>query len=131
MVLRASDNRGFAALVGVLIFGGFAIAITSAMVYSGMRSKQSSLVLRQSYEAKAIGRACADTALRSIHDNTSYTGSGSVTLGTGSCTYTVTNGGGAVRTVSVTSTVGRITKAFTIVTSQVSPTIVVSSWREV
>ena len=131
MVLRASDNRGFAALVGVLIFGGFAIAITSAMMYSGMRSKQSSLVLRQSYEAKAIGRACADTALQSIHDNTSYTGSGSVTLGTGSCTYTVTSGGGAIRTISVTSTVGRITKTFTIVTSQVSPTIVVSSWREV
>lgn len=131
MALRASDNRGFAALVGVLIFGGFAIAITSAMMYSGMRSKQSSLVLRQSYEAKAIGRACADTALQSINDNTSYTGSGSVTLGTGSCTYTVTSGGGAVRTISVTATVGRITKAFTIVTSQVSPTIVVSSWREV
>lgn len=131
MVLRASDNRGFAALIGVLIFGGFAITITSALVFSGMRSMQSSLVLRQSYEAKAIARACADTALRSIHDNTTYTGSGSVTLGTGSCTYSVVNSGGAVRTVSVSATVGRITKALTIVTSQVLPTIQISSWREV
>ena len=131
MVLRVLDNRGFAALVGVLIFGGFAVTITSALVFSGTRSMQSSLVLRQSYETKAIARACADTALRAIHDNTSYTGSGSVTLGTGSCTYTVTSGGGAVRTVNVSATVGRITKALTIITDQVLPTIHVASWREV
>lgn len=130
MALQASDNRGFAALVGVLMFGGFAITVVSAMVFSGMRSMQSSLAMRQSYEAKAVLHACAETALQSIHDNTGYTGSGSVTLGSGSCTYTVTSSGGSVRTVSVSATVGRIVKALTVTTDQLSPMLHISSWNE-
>ena len=130
MERRVSDNRGFAALGGVLIFGGFAVVMTSAMVFSGMRSMQVSLILRQAYEARTIARACAETALRAIHDSTGYVGSGSVTLGTGTCTYTVASGGAAVRTLDISASVGRIVQSLTITTDQLSPIIHVSSWRE-
>ncbi len=108
MALQLSDNRGFAALIGVLIFGGFCVTIAASMVFSATRSMQTSLVLRQSYEAKAVAEACAEIALQAIHDNTGYTGTGGMSLGTGSCTYTVTDNGGEVRTVDVSSSVGRI-----------------------
>lgn len=128
---RVSNNRGFAALIGVLVLGAVSATVASALVFSSTRSLQASLALRQSYEAKGIARACADTALRQIHDNLAYTGSGSVTLGAGSCAYTVTNSGGSVRTIGVTATVSSVTKKLLISTSALSPRIVISSWREV
>ncbi len=131
MVLLASDNRGFAALIGVLIFGGFCITIATSMVLSATRSMQTSLAMRQSYEAKAVAEACADIALQAIHDDTGYTGTGGTTLGMGTCTYTVTDNGGSTRTVDVSASVGRIVKTFVITTDQVSPTIHIASWSEI
>jgi len=126
-----SENRGFAALIGVLVLGVVAATTSSALVFASTRSLQSSLALRQYYEAKGIARACADVALRQVHDNLAYTGSGSVTLGAGSCTYSVANSGGSVRTIIVTATVSNVTKKLLIATSALSPRIVISSWREV
>lgn len=128
---QACNNRGFAALIGVLVLGSVAVATASALAFAGTRSLEASLALRQSYEAKGIARACAEVALRQIHDNVLYTGSGSVTLGAGSCDYAVANSGGSVRTISVTSTVANVTRRLLVSTSAVSPNVVVASWREV
>ncbi|MEI6510804.1 MAG: hypothetical protein WCO25_02060 [Candidatus Uhrbacteria bacterium] len=128
---QACNDRGFAALIGVLVLGAVAATTASALVFASTNSLQASLGLRQYYEAKGIARACADVALRQIHDNVLYTGSGSVTLGAGSCTYGVANSGGSVRTISVTATVANVTKKLLISTSALSPKIVISSWREV
>ncbi len=128
---QACNNRGFAALIGVLVLGIVSATAASALVFSSTRSLEASLGLRQYYEAKGIARACADVALRQIHDNLAYTGSGSVTLGAGSCTYSVANSGGSVRTISVTATVANVTKKLLISTSSLSPKILISSWREV
>jgi hypothetical protein len=130
MGLQVLDNRGFAALTGVLIFGGFCITIATSMVFSATRSMQSSLALRQSYEAKAIAEACAEVALQAVHDDTSYTGSGGISLGMGSCTYVVSDSGGDMRAVSVTATVDRVVRALTVETDQLSPAIQISSWSE-
>ena len=131
MALQVSDNRGFAALIGVLIFGVLAVTTASTLMFAGIQTAKSSLLLRQSYEAQGVADACAEVALRALHDNTSYTGSAMLTLGTGSCTYTVTNLGGVARAVDVTATVARITKTISIEIDQVSPVINISSWREV
>ena len=131
MVPQASNNRGFAALIGVLVLGVVSSTMATALVFSGTRSLQSSLALRQSYEAKAIARACADIALRQIHDSASWTGTGSLTLGSGSCSYAVASSGGSVRTVSVTATVSNVTRKLLISTSAIIPRILISSWREV
>ncbi len=131
LLLKEGGQGGFAALLGVLVLGAVAATMASALAFAGTRSLQASLALRQSYEAKGIARACADVALRQIHDNLAYAGSGGVTLGAGSCTYTVVNSGGSVRTISVTATVSNVTKKLLVATSALSPTIVISSWREV
>lgn len=131
LLCKEGRQKGFAALIGVLVLGAVSATVASTLVFSSTRSLQASLALRQYYEAKGIARACADVALRQIHDNLAYTGSGSVTLGTGSCTYSVVNSGGSVRTISVTATVSNVTKRLLITTSALSPRIVVSSWREV
>lgn len=131
MVQPASDNRGFAALVGVLLFGTVAVTIASALLLSGIRSARIVLAARQGYEAKALAQACADVALSTIHGDADFTGAGSLTLGNGSCTYTVNNTGGEARTVSVSSSVGNIMKSFDIRLDDVSPLINVVSWDEV
>ena len=131
MAPHPSNRSGFAALIGVLVLGIVSATAASALVFASVRSLQASLLLRQSYEAKGIARACADVALQQVHDNTAYTGSSSVTLGTGSCTYSVANSGGSVRTISVTATVQNVTKKLLVTTSALTPKIVISSWREV
>lgn len=131
MVPRVSNRNGFAALIGVLVLGVVSATAASALVFAGTRSLQASLALRQHYEAKGIARACADVALQRIRDDLAYAGSGSVTLGTGSCEYSVANFGGSVRTVRVTATVANVTKKLLISTGALNPKIVISSWREV
>lgn len=127
---RLGNNQGFAALVGVLVFGAIAVSIASTLALSGVRAARSFLALRQGYEAKAAARTCAETALAALQQDTGYTGSGSITVGDASCTYVVTATGGSTRDVSATATVGTVVRSMRVTLDQVTPALHVSSWRD-
>lgn len=130
MVLQHSDNRGVAALVSVLVFGGFAIAVTVGLVVATTRALHGAMVREQGYVARAAAIGCAEIALAQIQADTAYTGSGSATIGSATCTYSVTNGGGDVRTIDATGTFGRATAHVAGATDALSPQVTLGSWEE-
>jgi hypothetical protein len=129
--LQATSCRGFITLVSVLVIGAVGVAITASIILLGLGSSRTSFAVEQSSQAKALTNACAEEALQQIRDLTSFTGSGNLILGQGTCSYTVTSQGGQNRTIIASGTVGTIVRKTTVIIDKINPTIQVVSWQEV
>lgn len=124
-------HQGFITLISVLVVSAVGVAITLSMILLGLGSSRTSFAMEQSNQAKALANACAEEAMQQIRDSTPFTGTGNLTLGQGTCTYTVTNDGGQNRTITTSGTVGTIIRKDTVIINQINPTITVTSWQEV
>lgn len=124
-------SGGYIALLAVLIVGSAATAIGVTLLVTGTDAQRSNLVLMQSAQARQLAHGCVDEALQKIHDSTTYTGTDSVTMGTGSCSYTVTNTGGSNRTITTTSTIGNVVRKVTTYVTIGTSSISITSWQEV
>jgi len=123
--------NGFITLVSVLVVGAVGTAISASVVLLGLGASRTSFAIEQSNQAKALSIACSDEALMQIRYDTSYSGSGNLTLGQGTCSYTVAAGAGEARTITSSGTVGTITRKVETSISAINPAITVSSWQEV
>ncbi len=122
---------GYITLLSILVVAAVGVAITTSLILLGLGSARTSFVVEQSNQTKALANACAEEAMQQIKNSTPFTGSGSLTLGQGTCSYTVTNTGGQNRTIIASGVVGAITRKISITINQISPAIVVTSWQEV
>jgi len=125
------NKKGYIALITVLITGAIGVAIATSLLLLGLGSSRTSFALEQSNQAKALANACAEEALQQIRDSTAFTGTGNLTLGQGSCAYTVTNDGGENRTVTASGTVGTVVRKIKIIVNTINPAINLTSWQEV
>lgn len=123
-------NKGYIALITVLVVGAIGVAISTSLLLLGLGSSRSSFALEQSNQAKALANACSEEALQQIRDSTPFTGTGNLTLGQGTCTYTVVNDGAQNRTVSASGTVGTVVRKVKITIDKINPGINVTSWQE-
>jgi type II secretory pathway component PulK len=130
MVTNASQS-GYVALLSVLIVGAIATATGIALLVTSSDSQRSALISQQSKQARALAVACSEEALQVIFDDTVYTGTGNVTLGQGSCSYTVTSTGSTTRTISVTGTVNNTLRKILINVTIGSSNISITSWQDV
>jgi len=122
---------GYITLISVLVIGAVGLAITISLILLGLGSSRTSFALEQSNQAKALTNACAEEAMQQIRDSMSFTGNGNLSLGQGTCNYTVTSQGGQNRTITALGTVGTIVRKVKIIISKINPTITVTSWQEV
>jgi len=126
------DNQsGYIALMAVLIVGAAALAISLVLLTTSADSQRSALVAQQSKQAQALAVACGEEALLAIHDDTAFTGTNNLSLGQGTCGYTVTNTGASTRTASVTATVGNVTRQIQIYVTIGPSNISVTSWQDI
>ncbi|HBH46468.1 MAG: hypothetical protein A2445_03920 [Candidatus Jacksonbacteria bacterium RIFOXYC2_FULL_44_29] len=125
------SERGYIALISVLVGGAVALMITLSLLVIGVESTRLNSVFWQSYLAKGSVDACAETGLQQIADNGSYTGSGALTLISGTCTYTVTALGGDNRRVRAIGASGTVRRKLNLNINGLLPSINVSSWQEV
>lgn len=125
------NQDGFIILISILVVGAIGVAITISLILLGLGSSRTSFAVEQSNQAKALVNACAEEALQQIRDFLPFTGSGSLTLGQGSCSYTVTSQGVQNRTIIASGTVGTIIRKVRITINKINPTIVATSWQEV
>lgn len=126
-----SQRQGYIALISVLILGAVGTAVAISLVLLGLGSSRSSFTVTQSNQAKSLVNACLEEALQQIRDSTPFTGTGGLTLGLGTCTYTVTSQGGQNRTIIATATVGTIVRKVKSIITAIHPDITISSWQEV
>jgi len=125
------NKKGYVALITVLISGAIGVAIATSLLLLGLGSSRTSFALEQSNQAKALANACSEEALQQIRDSTPFTGTGSLTLGQGTCGYTVVNDGGENRTVTASGTVGTVVRKIKIIVNTINPAINLTSWQEV
>ncbi len=121
---------GYIALLTVIIVGAAAMAIALTLLLTGSDAQRSTLITQQSIQARQLAHACTEEALQVIHDSTSYTGTGTLTLGAGGCSYTVSSTGASTRTVTTTGTVSSVVRKVTANVTIGASTISVSSWKE-
>ena len=123
-------QRGYIALMAVLVVGAAALAIALALLTTGTDRQRESLNGQQATQARGLANACADEALQVIHDNIAYSGTGNLSLGAGSCTYTVTVNTGTTRTITASGTVGSIVRKVQVSVTIGSSNISITSWAE-
>lgn len=123
-------NSGYIALLSVIIVGAIATAIAVTFTLLGVGLSATSFSQEQAGQARGLANACLEEGLQQIRTLTSYTGSGILSIGQGSCTYTVTNLGGSNRLVIASSTVGTIIRKVQTNVTAITPSIVTSSWLE-
>ena len=124
-------NRGYITLLSVLVVSTIGTAVAVSLILLGLGAGKSRFSLEQSNQAKAIADACAEQALQVIRDNTAFTGNGNLSLGQGSCTYSVSNTGGDTRLINVSSSVGNTVRKVKVSIDAINPQINISSWQEV
>lgn len=125
------QQSGYVALMAVLIVGAASLATALALLTTGTDAQRAQLVYQQSVQARSLATACAEEALQRMHDTTTYTGTGNLTLGQGTCTYTVTNTGGNNRTIVTSGTVNNVVRKLNVYATIGVSSISITSWQEV
>ncbi|MCA9381214.1 hypothetical protein KC678_03025 [Candidatus Dojkabacteria bacterium] len=126
-------KKAYVTLVSVIILGFVAIMIISASLLIGTDSLVTSKVILDAKDAEGIANACAESALSTIRENTSYVGSQNILIGEGECSYVVTDIDANTppnKQIQITSTVSNIIKKQEVQTSQINPTIQIASWNQ-
>lgn len=131
MVQHPLDKKnGYITLMSVLIVSSIGVSIALSLVLLGLGSSKSSLALERSTEARGLANACAEQALQEIRNSTAYTGTGNLTLGQGTCVYTVTDMGAETRLITATGQVNETIRKLKITIDVINPQINISSWQE-
>jgi type II secretory pathway component PulK len=131
MVATQRREPGYIALLAVLIVGAAAIATSLALLMTGTDAQRSTLAEQQSKQAHSLAVACTEEALQQIHDNIAFSGSNTLSLGQGSCTYTVSISTGTVRIITTSGTVGNVVRKIQAYATIGSSSISITSWQEV
>lgn len=129
-MIKRNDTDGYVALLAVLIMGAAAMAVAVGLLVGGTDSQRATLVAQQAVQARNLATACAEEALQQMHDNTAFTGTNSLTLGQGNCSYTVTNTGGSNRTIDTSGTVNNVVKKLKVYVT-ITTSVSITSWQEV
>jgi len=124
-------RKGLILITSALIIGTVGLAIVLILVLLGVSSYLGGFSFEKGNKAKALANVCAEQALMQIRNNTSYTGTNSVTLSTGTCNYTVLNTGGTTREVRADGTSSTTVRRVKVIIDQLSPQIHFTSWQEV
>lgn len=124
-------KSGYITLLGVLVVGVVGISLSVSILLLGLGSSRTGFAVEQSYQVKALASACIEEALQRINDSTPFAGSNTLTIGQGTCTYTVTSQGGQNRTIAVSAVVGTMVRKVKIILDNINPAIRIVSWQEV
>lgn len=130
-MLNRKKQSGYITLLSILVVGAVGVSISVSLLLLGLGNSRTGLSLQQMYQAKALADACAEEALIEVQSSVSFAGSGSLAIGRGTCSYSVTNQGGQNRTVTAMGTIGTIVRKTEVVLSKITPNIAVASWQEV
>ena len=124
-------RRGYIALLSVIIIGAIGTAIMLSVLLFGVSSSKTDFALQQSGSAKVAASSCGEEALQKILETGTTSSVGSLTIASGTCSYTITSQNGQNITVNATGVVGTMISKVKIVVATTTPSIILSSWQEV
>jgi len=131
-LLNFSNQKGFIALISVLIIAALVLAISIGVSLRSVEETNMSLGEQESHRALALADLCAEQALMKLLSVLDYSGNESIIIDGESCDIlTIGGSGNSDRTVQTRSTVSGYTKKVEVEVSRISPTMEIVSWEEV
>ena len=124
-------QKGYLAIFAVIMVISIVLVLVLSFSVKSYHSILNSRGTYRSNQAKALANMCGEYGLKQIRDLNTFTGSNTLTLGSGSCTYTVSDLGGTNRQVNSSGVINNITRKVKIMVVSVTPIVTVSSWQEV
>lgn len=125
-----ANKKGFVTLISVIIMVAVAGALAISVILLGTDSLRTGEVVNDEKETLAIADACAEEALGQVRTR-DLTGTANLSVGAGTCTYTITAGAGEARTIEVTATAGSVTRKIRIEIDAIDPAVHITSWEDV
>lgn len=127
--MKQKSPNGFAVIFSLLILAAVGVVISTSLLYMSVANTQTAVALQSSYQASDLANACAETALQKLVTSSAFVGTGSLTLGQGTCSYTIAANGASADKVTASGTVGTVVRKVEI--SIAVPQLVIFSWQEV
>jgi hypothetical protein len=124
-------TSGYIALISVILIAAIGTAIMVSVIASGVTMTKTDLSLQQAGGARSLATSCAEEALQRILETGTTSSSGTVTLATGSCTYTIVSQNGQQVTINATGVQSTVVRKIKVVIATTTPSITLSSWEEV
>ena len=126
-----SHVRGYIALLSVIVVGAIGTAILLSVMLSGVSTSKTDFAVQQSGSAKVLASSCGEEALQKLLETGTTSASATVSIGSGTCSYTITSQNGQNITINATALIGTVTSKVKIVVATTTPSIILSSWQEV
>jgi hypothetical protein len=123
--------NGYIALTSILIISAIVLLIALSAGLLSISELNMGLEKNQSAEAYYLASACAEQGLQEIRNSDSFTGTGSLSLENGDCSYDVSQTGGEKRTIEASGIVNNIIRKIKISLDTINPNINITSWQEV
>lgn len=128
LVIHPRSQRGYIALIAVVIVVAVTLAIGLSMNLLSISETQVGLLRQRSVASFATADACLNEAYLRLMRDAAYAG-GNLNLAQGSCTIAVVSLG-ADRTVTVTSDVGGVSRRIEGMVTISGSTVTQISWKE-
>jgi len=125
-------REGYIALLTVLILGAVMVLFLTGGLFRAAGVSKMRIQEEASARAQVAATACAEQALYSLLNSTSYVGGELLPVSDDTCyVRTIGGTGNTNRTVQTTSTVLGVTRKIQVNVATVQPTLSISAWRDV
>ena len=126
------SNKGYIALVSVLVLGAIALLIALTLNFFNLTSFLIFRATSASTKSLYLASACAEEGLRKLREDPAYAGNETINLDGSSCLILpIETGEGGVLILKTSSNYEGYPRRLRIEIGQVSPQIRINSWQEV
>ena len=126
------NNGCYIALISILIISAVILVISIGVSLRSIEETNMGLSEQQSLRALALANLCGERALMKLESVLSYAGGEDISVGSDICSILAISGTGNFnRVINAVSTVSGYTRKVSIVVYRISPTMQITSWREV
>jgi hypothetical protein len=125
------SRRGYVALLSVIFISATGVMIMISVIAAGVNASRTDFATQQSGVARAMASSCAEEALQRILESGITSGTDSLTLASGTCSYTISSTGGQNITIRATGVKDAAMAKILVEVATTTPSIVLSSWQEV
>lgn len=124
-----SSRSGYTVLASVILVAAIGSTIAVSLLIGGTSAASTAATVQASAQARQLANACAELAIQQLIISILFVGSGNLTVGQGTCTYTVSQQDLLTSLISVSGTVGTVTRRVEL-TVVVTPMLGITRWRE-
>jgi hypothetical protein len=128
---KKSSPRGYIALLSVIVLGVIGVSVMLSIILAGISASKTNIALEQGSEARTMASSCTEEALQKVLETATTSAKGSLSIGSSTCSYTITSQNGQNITINASGTMGTLTSKVIAIIATTTPSIILSSWQEV